>query len=299
MITDTILEHLQNSTELTAYLARYDGKAAIFQNLAPENTDAGWESQNHYSQLLLRLNMREDFQREGKSTLTVEVATDRDSRDGYPLMDAVRERLDGWFFNAGGRVVSARWAGVSEAAARDEMTRRTVITFALIEYPDQGVLPESPAALLGVWSKGRLPEVIGRPIYLIDPGDGSLPQAFRPTEQKPAVYWRLVKTGKCESLTGGKGVMWRSALVHCHIVIPGRGAEADAMALLIERALLAEGRVENEDGFVIIGDMQGLDLSRDPVQAGQLALEAVYPVIAENNAGEKLQHVSVAMRERE
>ncbi|WP_425755599.1 hypothetical protein ACPW7J_14060 [Ihubacter sp. rT4E-8] len=62
MITDTILEHLQNSTELTAYLARYDGKAAIFQNLAPENTDAGWESQNHYSQLLLRLNMREDFQ---------------------------------------------------------------------------------------------------------------------------------------------------------------------------------------------------------------------------------------------
>lgn len=298
-----ILEHLQADTALKTYLAQYGGKPAVFADAAPEESDAAWNAESHYGQLLLHLQRKEDPAREGKSLLSAELLTEQDS-SMYPFMEAVRQSLDGWFFAEEGCVCSMRWLKAEPPSPKkldvaDKTLQRAVITFSVYEYPDQSLLSESPAALLSAWSKENLSRVIGRSAYLLGYDDSQLPQAFRPTEQKPAIYWRLAKTGKCESLAGGKGSMWRSALVHCHVLIPGSLAEASAMALLIEHALLAEGRITDGENFVIIGDTQGLDLAQDPVQTGQLAVETAYPVIAAGRSSEKLQHVSVAMKERE
>lgn len=303
MIINLILEHLQEDTALKTYLAQYAGESAIFADTAPKDNDAAWNAGSHYGQLILHLQMQEDPGREGKSLLTAELLTEQE-RSMYAFMDAVRERLDGWFFAEEGCVCSVRWSKAAwkpleKQTDSGENLQRAVITFSVFEYPDQSLLPESPAALLGAWSEENLTEIIGRYTYLLGCDDSLLPRAFRPTEQKPAVYWRLSKTEKSESLAGGKGSMWRSAKVYCHVIIPGSLAEASAMALLIEHALLAEGRITDGENFVIIGDTQGLDLAQDPVQTGQLAVETAYPVIAAGRSSEKLQHVSVAMKERE
>lgn len=303
MIINLILEHLQTDTALQTYLAQYAGKPAVFADDAPKESDAAWSADSHYGQLLLHLQPQEDSAREGRILLLAELLAEPDS-SMYAFIDAVRERLDGWFFAEEGGVCSMRWSKVAwppleKQTDFGETLQRAVITFSVYEYPDQSLLPESPAALLGAWSKENLPQVIGRSAYLLGCDDSQLPQTFRPTEQKPAIYWRLVKTGKCESLAGGKGSMWRSAKVHCHVIIPGSIAEAGAMALLIEHALLAEGRIADEESFVIVGDTQGLDLTQDAVQAGQLVVETIYPVIAVGQSSEILQHVAVAMKERE
>ncbi|MEY8366070.1 hypothetical protein AALA22_10580 [Anaerovoracaceae bacterium 41-7] len=303
MMINLILEHLQTDTALQTYLAQYAGKPAVFADIAPKESDAAWSAGSHYGQLLLHLQLQEDAAREGKNFLTAELLAESDSNI-YVFMDTVRERLDGWFFAEERHVYSMHFSKAEQPALEKqeetaENLQRAVITFSVYEYPDQCLLPESPAALLSAWSKENLPQVIGRSAYLLGYDDSLLPQAFRPTQQKPAVYWRLAKTGKCESLAGGKGSMWRSAKVQCHVIIPGSIAEAGAMALLIEHALLEEGRIADEESFVIVGDTQGLDLAQDAVQAGQLAVEAIYPVIAAGQSSEILQHVSVAMKERE
>lgn len=293
MIEEYILQHLQEQAKLKSYLASYNGLPAVFLNTTPSELDPAWDEERHFSQLILHLAMQDDPQRQAKSRLTVEILSEKNSQPEYALIDAVRESLDGWFFAEAKKVISAQWMSM------ESIEGKTIVTFQVTEYQDQTLFAENPAALLSEWSKEHLPEILGTPCYLLGRNDVTLQRAFKPSEEKPAIYWRLYKTGKCETFKGGSGTLWRSGIICGHIIVPGNSARADAIAIFLEHALLRESRIEGNGSFVLIGESQGLDLTQSPAQTGQLTVEAIYPITADKPACEKLQHVSVAMKERE
>lgn len=295
MLEQVICEHLQSSKALTALLAAYDGKPAVFHDKVPPVEDPLWQGENRYGQIVLSLQIKDDPGRMRNGGLVADVLGEKDTQLHKDMIPIVRNSLDGYFFVSDGQVISLRWVNQSPdkdaSAASCESVR---MRFRVYCYPTGNALTNHPATLLGSWSKGCMKH-IGREAYFID-DRSSLPTVFKPAAEKPALYWRLTKIKPCSWMKDTAAAGWRTASVECHVIIPGHSEAESDLVFWLDQMIGKTERIERDEFFMFISKANHVDLTVISMKQGQLTINAAYGIPAEEAVGEKLQNVSIEMK---
>lgn len=199
MIADLLYQQMVEDELLSASLAKYGGEAAIFFQKAPTDEDPNWEGSS-FPRLHYNLDFSFDPERKQAGTLTVDVwvCSRNTPIEGKSPEKALGEQVEslisGMFYSPEeGTILCALWrdtvAFFGKATDTNQETSPVEtfglsITFDMIDFPQQETFSPDPVLALQAWAKKKYPQlkVIGA-----DP----LPSLWRPTEETPALYWRM------------------------------------------------------------------------------------------------------------
>lgn len=293
MLEQIICEHLQGSGQLAALLASYDGKPAVFDYKVPAEDDVKWQGEARYGRVVFTMQTRDDPGRTKNGSLSVGLLSEKDTQRYKDMEPIVRNRLDGYFFTSEDQIISLKWMRrrpVREEAA--SACEGVIMDFKVYTYP---VLSAgNPAALLLQWSRQCM-EAMSQDAYFMGGGE-SLPQVFRPTAEKPAIYWRLTKIVPCSWLKDRAAVDWRTASIQGHIIVPGCIERETDIVLKLDQAIAAVERISHEDVSLFVSRDDAADVTVDSMRQGQLTVAATYGIPAVKAQSEKMQNITVKMK---
>ena len=295
MLEQVICGHLQSSEALAAKLASYDGRPAVFDYKEPAADDPKWQGEARYGRIVFSLQIRDDPRRNRCGGLEVDVLSEKDTQSYKDMEPIVRNCLDGYFFVSEDRMISLRWMGRVKGGESPPAPGEGVrMIFRVYAYPVKAPSAVNPAALMGSWCRGYM-ERIGRQAYFVGTGQ-SLPAAFKPTKEKPAIYWRLAKLGPCSWMKDTQAADWRTAVLQGHVMVPGQSGEEADLILQLDQAIEKAERISSDTLSMFVSRDDGADLTVNSMEQGQLTVNAAYGIASDEQISQKLQNVSVEMK---
>lgn len=295
MIENLLYEHLQDCNDLAPYLAVYDGGMAIFGQEAPADTGPLWEKGSQYGKIVFSVSMSDDPERTLEGTLALDIISEKGKYPPEEIESVLKPLIDGYFFSEDGMTVSARWAASDYFTTPDENITGITMTFGLVAYPAQTTAEPDPVRLVNKWSYEELPAILGQELFVIGYGEQELPAVFRPSKEKPALYWRNTSTKKCGWIPDTWNCIWQTAMLQCHILTPDP-EDAGHIAGIMDMELTRKGRLIFESRSPLFIDRNNrITLITDPHRSGQLSIEASYGILRREPQG-KLEHISVTQK---
>lgn len=291
MIEQQLYEHMQSCKELDPYLTTYAGQKAIFIQEAPGDTDPGWEPGSQYSRIVFAIDTATDPERQISGQLTVDLFCEKGEQSVKPedLVPIVIPLIDGYFFTAEEETVSAKWETCDYFTVPTEPVCGATLRFALLAYPNQTTAEPDPIRLINKWTKEELAKRLGKDLYVI--GHSGLPAVWKPTAEKPALYWRNVKTDKCNWIDDTWNCSWQTATLQCHILTP-EPEDAGLIARTIDTELTQKGQLLFETRSPLFVDrVNHITLTTDSQRLGQVSIEATYGILRQPEPAEKLQNI--------
>lgn len=293
MIEQQLYDHLQSCKELEPYLTTYAEQKAIFIQEAPGDTEPGWEPGSQYGRMVFTIDTANDPERKLGGHLTVDLFCEKGKQAPNPedLAAVVIPLIDGYFFTANEETVSAKWETCDYFNVSTEPVSGATLRFALLAYPNQTTAEPDPIRLVNKWTKKELAKLLGKDLYVI--GHSGLPAVWKPTAEKPALYWRNVKTDKCNWIPDTWNCSWQTATLQCHILTP-EPEVAGLIARTIDTALTQKGQLLFETRSPLFVDrVNRITLTTDSQRLGQVSIEATYGILREPEPAEKLQHIHI------
>jgi hypothetical protein len=186
MIENQLLQHLMADDALRKMLAIHNGKPAVFEQVVPPDNHEGWDGKQ-FSRIVFDINTEESPTRKATGTLSVDIECTDSSTQFDEISPVLKAAIDGYFFASDeGTAVAARWLSTDNFTT-DETHKifGCTQTYDLYAFPVQTVGDSmDPVALVNSETKKLLPE---SKIIAVD----GLDDAWAPTDEAPAVYWRL------------------------------------------------------------------------------------------------------------
>ncbi len=291
MIEENLIEHLRASEELTRHMAKYADIPAIFSQEAPADTDGAWD--NQYPRVVFAIDTQGDVERGVAGTLLMDVMTEKEGElapeDIEPI---VRNLIDGYFFSNPQITIAAQWDTSRYFTEPTEKVIGVTMNFRLLEFPPQTTCDPDPIALLNEWTANELPKIIGiESVRVI--GRDSLPSAWKPTDEQPAVFWRLGNISSSSLIPDTYSCIWQTAHVYGHIM-----AKTSATETIIERTInssLAHAkRLIFEDLAPLMLDAIRHNPTNDPLRNGQIELDSTYGILnPQLNQGQRLGEILI------
>ena len=170
-------------------LASFDGAPAIFFGPCPEDTDRGWKDGRQYPRISYSLDLRGDPERQTAGTLYVDVWCTEDGPAPEDIEPVLRAVLCGVIMAPeGDNPCSFAWqTSQTFQSARETKTDKVIgvtVTFDMIAFPEQITSDPDPVLAMMKFIRDEYPE-----ITVI--GQNTLPDFTEPSEEHPAVYFRL------------------------------------------------------------------------------------------------------------
>ncbi len=297
MIEQTMHDYLQGCEALEPYLASYDDKMAIFNLEAPTDEDPFWAPDSQYGRMVNELNMTDDPERGIAGTLDVHYYCEKTKQDADKVEPIIRSLVDGHFFSAENLTVSTAWRASNYFTTADEKIMGISVSFDVIAYQKQPGIEPDPIALINEWTHEELPSILGLRAYVI--GYGTLPPVFKPTEAKPAIYWRHVKTDGCDWIPDTWNCRWYTATLQCHVLAPETNAIAGNIAMAINAALTRQDRLMFKNRSpMFVGRENHVSLATDPQRSGQLTIQATYGIVNRPAPASKLKRTHITEKGR-
>lgn len=293
MIEAALYQHLQSQTEqLDEHLAKYAGKMAIFNQEAPADNDGGWEDKSQYGRIVFALDLSEDPQRKYSATLVVDVMCENGKQAPEELEPIVRPLIDGYFFSTTDITLSAQWSASNYFTDPTEKIVGVTLTFGMLAFPNQSTIEPDPIALLNKWTQEELRATLGREIRVI--GCDTLEAAWKPTNEAPAIYWRLSDITSCSWIPDTYNCSWHTAVVYGHIMAQDKDVTA-IIAREIDRILTLKRRLIFEDQSPLMVDRNiRINLANDQLRVGQISLEATYGILNIPKQSNPLNNVNIS-----
>lgn len=145
-----------------------------------------------------------------------------------------------------------------------------------------------PVALVNSETKKLLPE---SKIIAVD----SLDDAWAPTDENPAVYWRLsdVRSDPVMSKYDNWAVSWLQATLQGHAFAPTQTCRNGLVKTLGE-ALCQGQRIIFPDGSPFCISSMRIDIGADPLKSGQITITGSYGVLqAQMGGGTPLKSIGI------
>lgn len=279
MIENALQKHLQAQEDLKPYLATYAGVMAIFNQKAPADTDKLWGEGSQYGRIVCAVDMKDDPEREIGMTLAVDIMCKDGERNQIPeeIEPIVRPLIDGYFFSTKDITLSAKWVNSNYFTEPQNKVCGVTLTFELLAFPLQTTTDPDPIELINQWTSKELSEISEKQITVI--GQDILPEAWQPTDDKPAIYWRLGIVQKCNWIPDTYNCSWQTATLYGHIMAPSKNV-ADLLARLIDNTLTIKKRLIFDDNSPLMIDRTiHINPAADPMRAGQISIEATYGIL--------------------
>ncbi|MBR5193085.1 MAG: hypothetical protein IKW37_01505 [Bacteroidaceae bacterium] len=278
MIESALLKHLWAQTDLLSpYLANYKGKMAIFNQEAPADTDRGWDTRSQYGRLVFALDLTEDTERKYSGTLAVDVICEKGKQLPEEMEPIVRNLIDGYFFSTEETTMAAQWNASNYFTDATEKIIGVTLTFGMLAFPKQLTCEPDPIALLNAWTSTELKNLLQKEIRVI--GHDIMESAWKPTNEVPAIYWRLTQINPTAWIPDTLHCSWHTAVISGHIMTPDK----DVAALIsrhIANTLTLKRRLIFDDMSPLMVDRNlRINLGQDPMRTGQITIDAVYGIL--------------------
>lgn len=278
MIEEALYKHLQSQTDILGpYLATHNGKMAIFNQEAPTDEDEGWANESQYGRIVFALDLSEDTQRGYSGTLAVDICCEKGQQVPEEMEPIVRALIDGYFFTTAGMTLAAQWSASNYFTEPTEKVIGVTLTFGLLAFPKQTTNDPDPIALFNSWTRNELEKVLGKKIRII--GYDEAEEAWKPSNNAPAIYWRLETIAPCGWIPDTYNCNWQTAVVYGHI-LAGDKAGNTAIARQIDNILTLKRRLIFEDKSPLMVDRNiRVNLGNDQHRVGQITIDATYGIL--------------------
>lgn len=269
-----ILEAIQQDSAISGMLAKFNGQSAAFYQMAPQDTDDGWDRVQYP-----RLDFTVDWtynperQTDGACQINVWCLTNGTTAAPEEVGEAVRDCLRDLFLtDDDGQIYALEWQRTDafDAGGQDgqPLTIGVTLSFDILAFPLQITMEPDPVAGLCDYIKSILPEakVVG-----ID----TLPQLCRPTQEEPLIYVRM--SGDSSAMRNSWAVAWMDVTLPVHIFAPGA-----TMRQILSRSvcnyLALDGECKLRDNSPMLIRRVAISASANPLRQGQLTVTGRYGV---------------------
>lgn len=195
---ELLLSQLWNDKGLCGFLTEFQNRPAIFYQKAPKDEDIGWKKPC-FPHIEFVVDRTGDPERKesGKLYIHVWVSSDCLSPSGGNLDREIEKYIqkvvDGTFYTSDGVSTCATWVHSFQFQSRTSdknmevspvETYGVTMEFDLIEFHSQVATDPDPIQGANGWIKTHFPEVL-----VI--GWDDMPPIWQPSDEYPAIYWRL------------------------------------------------------------------------------------------------------------
>lgn len=266
-------------------LASFDGEPAIFFGPCPEDADRGWGDGRQYPRISYGLDLRGDPERQTAGTLFVDVWCTEDGPAPEDIEPILRRALCGVIMApTDDNPCSFSWQ--TSQTFRSTKTDKVIgvtVAFDMIAFPAQLTSDPDPVLAMMKYIRDEYPE-----ITVI--GQNTLPDFTEPSEQHPAIYFRLdsYELGR-ETFT----VAWLEGIVVAHLFAPGASIRQRWIRALVDD-LACRGEVIMLDTSPMFLRRIAADSTLDPLSAGQIRLGATWGILKRPKYAHRINHIHVA-----
>lgn len=267
---------ITNDAAMQDKLAKFRGRPALFERLAPNDKDPGWGGKAEYPRIDYVVDRSEDPERKTEGTVAFNIWCLTTSAFGPEEVERrLRELVDGAVFHPSDSAVTAvKWSRTDPFESEDALAIGLTVTFDLLAFPSQLTTSPDPVAAMNEWTKTVFPDL------QVDP------ESWAPTDQIPAVYWRLAGFQVTDQHAA---VDWLNATVAGHVLAPTPAGRLPWLKRIVEH-LARTRRITMDDGSPMLLLNIAADSLADQFRAGQLRVTARYGVLVPSPAVQPLNN---------
>lgn len=270
-----ILEAIQEDNKLSGMLSQFDGQSAAFYQMAPQDTDNGWDDVQ-YPRLDYTVDWAYNPERQTDGSCLINIWCLNNGTGAAPedVGEAVRDCLRDLFLtDDDGQIYALEWQrqDAFEAGGQDgqPLTIGVTLSFDILAFPAQITTEPDPVAGLCDYIKDVLPEAL---VVGID----DLPRLCRPTQENPVVYVRM--SGDSSAMRNSWAVAWMDVTLPVHIFAPGATMRQILSRALCNRMAL-DGECKLRDSSPMLIRRVAISASANPLRQGQLTVTGRYGVL--------------------
>lgn len=287
MIEALLYQHLQKNSSALSGLALYRGKIAVFNQEAPDDMDEGWNG-TQYGRIVYAVDLTDDPERQISGSLMVDVYCENGKQIPEDLEPIVRSIIDGYLFTTKEATIAAQWSSSNYFTEAGKKVVGVTIAFDLLAFPIQETLAMDPVALLNKWSDDYLKKYTKIDFTVIN--HSRTEEVWKPTDEKPALYWRLTSIGSCNYIPDTYHCIWQTAEIQCNVIAESKEVMV-RVARCIDNLLSMKKRLIFEDNSPLMIDSVRINTTSDPVKTGQLTLYGTYGILREYQNLSKLNNI--------
>lgn len=211
-LNELIYNRLVQDTELSALLARFGDKPAVFTDEVPSDQDDGWGGKVQYPRICYKVDIKADNERRTAGEMHVAIHTTKENLAIEQIEYAIRRSLKDVLMKPSDQAPFCVSWSKSDAFILDGMgIIGKDIVFDILEYPSQITTDPDPVIALAVMIKELFPESTVLNIDRISD--------YTDPAKQPVFYVRLQSlaktTGHCEH-----SIAWFLAKMSVHILYP-------------------------------------------------------------------------------
>ena len=287
MIEEVLYPYLCESEQLTSLLAKHNEEPAIFQQIAPADTDKGWDG-IQFARIVYDIDKTGNVERKISGTLYMDVMCSDQSVPPEDIEKVLKELIDGYFFVVDGMTYAAKWErSDSFKTEPNHKVFGITVTFSLLAFPQQNTgIPDS-VALMNTWTAAFFPNAT-----IINVS--ATQKVFKPTNENPAIYWSFRGLGE-SPISSIYHCTWRQTNLNMHVMAPSTNVQ-NSLVQQVNNALAFKSRIMFEDGTQFMLHSVTANTASDPMRDGQLTLQGSYPIIRPENDVQKLQNITYKLR---
>ena len=272
---------------LSDYTTKYADNPAVFNQLAPSDTDENWNEDTQYPRAIFELNMQADPARKVAGQLYVDLMCENSSNSVQPeeLEAIVNIQVGDCFFSTDNLTISTRWNRSDPfKQGDDDKVIGITLTFDILAYPVQTTTEPDPIDCVNSWLKTLYPnaKVIGKDL---------LPKVWIPTNDSPALYCRTVGLTDSPKMNSTYYVEWLQVNMALSVIVANIEVK-NKMLRNITEILKAATRLILSDNSPLMIDDINVNHEANPLSTGQIGLKATYGVLRQQSST-KLNHIYI------
>ncbi|MDR1822021.1 MAG: hypothetical protein LBQ91_06245 [Oscillospiraceae bacterium] len=278
MLDELILAALQNDTALAEMLASYDGCPAVFKQSAPPDNDDGWDG-GSYPRVVFTVDLRPDPERKtaGSVLLDIHCADSDAARPEDIAREALRVISDAFFTDENADSFYVLWNRTDlfppenqNTGAEEALVYGATITCELLEFPAQATFSPDPVAALCEFANESGDG------YTIISGAAQPQGVYRPTDDEPALYCRVVSLST--DARQKRSDTWFRAVYALHLMCPG-AERRNIFARRLAGMLQAKTVLILDDGSPFLVESTDCNPAGDPLRAGQITVSGRFAAL--------------------
>lgn len=180
-----------------------------------------------------------------------------------------------------GEAILCRFTGSTSADMLDEkfdaITRGVQFEVFSLGWLLHNPLEPDPASALSTWTALRFPNM------------QTDPQSWNPSDENPALYWRIAAVRSVQTMSWGA---WVDATMRGHMLVPHVTARNTWLERTV-RQLALDGQLTMRDQSRMIFQKVAADSSQDPFRVGQIELHVRFGILRTMASVPKLDQIHI------
>lgn len=292
MIEPKIYQSLLRSS-IAETLARYEERPAVFYQLAPHDGATGWQSAVQYPRLDYGIDWRANAERKTSGTLLINIWCLNESGVApEDLAQVLIDELSETFYSDDSGTYCLVWTTANSYEGTGDKEPKKVgvsVFFDVLAFPKQTTHTEpDPVEGLNRFLKEICPDC-----YLI--GYEALPETFKATDEKPALYVRLANNRT--DMKSGFAVTWYDCALEVHLIAPDPNKRGEMLQKIIHISGMRHECILADNSPLLFNQLT-VNYSVNPLHEGQLTMQCRYGVLTVNpdDDAPMLNHVNCVQK---